>query len=167
MLVTAAPAELGDHTKALADAAQVLNAWASSGPCTHRRLRRVEHRLSQRRPRVAGAADARKLIDCAVKIGATTAAAARMRPRLRRRALGGGALVWAGDIPVRIIHMTELLDELIVNSGKIKLKPIATVGTFHDPCQLVRRGGVNEAAARDVLAALGLQLTELQDTTVR
>ncbi|HSN34304.1 MAG TPA: heterodisulfide reductase-related iron-sulfur binding cluster, partial [Ideonella sp.] len=34
--------------------------------------------------------------------------------------------------------------------------------TFHDPCQIVRRGGL-EAAARRVLAALGLELVELAD----
>jgi Fe-S oxidoreductase len=69
---------------------------------------------------------------------------------------------YGGALPVRVIHMTELLAE-VVNSGKIKLKPIAQSATFHDPCQLVRRGGVNEAP-RDVMKALDLKLTELENT---
>ncbi len=69
---------------------------------------------------------------------------------------------WYGKpIPLRIIHMTEFLGEL-VTTGKIKLKPIGETTTFHDPCQLVRRGGVTQAP-RDVLKALGFELKELED----
>jgi Fe-S oxidoreductase len=57
--------------------------------------------------------------------------------------------------------MTEFLDEVIA-SGKIRLRPIASSATFHDPCQIVRRGGLEDAARR-VLAALGFNLIELQD----
>jgi Fe-S oxidoreductase len=62
---------------------------------------------------------------------------------------------------VRILHMTEFLDELI-GTGRIRVNKIAATATFHDPCQIVRRGGL-EAAARRVLAALGYELTELRD----
>ena len=41
------------------------------------------------------------------------------------------------------------------------MKPIGESATFHDPCQIVRRGGL-EAAARRVLAALGFELVELR-----
>jgi Fe-S oxidoreductase len=72
------------------------------------------------------------------------------------------AAKWYGQaLPVRIIHMTEFLDELIA-AGRIRVKPIGESATFHDPCQIVRRGGL-EAAARRVLAALGCELIELQD----
>jgi Fe-S oxidoreductase len=50
----------------------------------------------------------------------------------------------------------------VIAAGRIRLKPIGDTATFHDPCQIVRRGGL-EAAARRVLAALGFKLIELQD----
>jgi Fe-S oxidoreductase len=53
------------------------------------------------------------------------------------------------------MHMTEYLDEQLAagntDPGEADRRPRAT---FHDPCQIVRRGGL-EAAARRVVAALG------------
>ena len=57
--------------------------------------------------------------------------------------------------------MTEFLDEVIATK-QISVRKIGETATFHDPCQMVRRGGL-EAAARRVLAALGLRLIELKD----
>ena len=50
ILVTAAPAELGDHTKALADCGQDPEPHRREVDHAPGRLRRVEHRLQQRRP---------------------------------------------------------------------------------------------------------------------
>lgn len=158
LLVTAAPAELGDHTKALADAARILN---------HLGLKWTMHQ---------GGFDAsnigfnngdlalqeqltRKLIDTAVAIGAHTV----LLPECGH---AYGAARWeaarwyGGPPPVRVIHMTEFLDEQLA-SGVLKVRPVGQTATFHDPCQIVRRGGL-EAAARRVLAALGFELRELQ-----
>ena len=159
-LVTVAPAELTEHTKALADAAKVFNAagldWTyhtDGFEASNIGYLNGDLELQEKMTR--------KLIDCAVKIGAKTLV-------LPECGHAYGAARWeaarwyGGDIPVRVIHMTELLAE-VVNSGKIKLKPIAQSATFHDPCQLVRRGGVNEAP-RDVMKALDLKLTELENT---
>ena len=97
----------------------------------------------------------RALIDTAVKIGARTV----LLPECGH-AYGAArweAAKWYGQaLPVRIIHMTEFLDELIT-SGQIRVNKIGETATFHDPCQIVRRGGL-EAAARRVLAALGFIL---------
>ena len=68
---------------------------------------------------------------------------------------------YGGDVPVRIIHMTEFLQEA-VNSGKIKLNSINATVSFHDPCQLVRRGGVTKAP-REVLGKLGVTMKELEN----
>src|SRR5690606_12552833 len=99
----------------------------------------------------------RSLVDTAVKIGAKTV----VLPECGH-AYGAArweAAKWYGNqLPVRIIHMTELLDELIA-SGKIRVRRIGESATFHVPCQIVRRGGL-EAAARRVLTALGFQLIE-------
>jgi Fe-S oxidoreductase len=159
ILVTAAPAELGEHTKALADAAKILNRvgarWTmhSEGfDASNIGFNNGDLELQERLTRA--------LVDTAVKIGATTI----VLPECGH-AYGAArweAARWYGQaLPVRVIHMTEFLDEQLA-AGKIRVKKIAETATFHDPCQIVRRGGL-EAAARRVLAALGFDLIELQD----
>jgi len=159
ILVTAAPAELGEHTKALADAAKILNRigakWTmhSEGfDASNIGFNNGDLELQEKLTR--------SLVDTAVKIGAKTV----LLPECGH-AYGAArweAAKWYGNaLPVRIIHMTEFLDELIA-AKRIRVKPIGASATFHDPCQIVRRGGL-EAAARRVLAALGFELRELPD----
>jgi len=159
ILVTAAPAELTEHTKALADAAKILNrtgvSWTmhqEGFDASNIGFNNGDLELQERLTR--------SLIDTAVKIGAKTI----VLPECGH-AYGAArweAAKWYGQaLPVRIIHMTELLDELIA-SGQISVKKIGETATFHDPCQIVRRGGL-EAAARRVLAALGFELIELEN----
>lgn len=159
ILVTAAPAELGEHTKALADAAKILNrigvTWTmhqGGFDASNIGFNNGDLELQEKLTR--------SLIDTALKIGAKTV----LLPECGH-AYGAArweAAKWYGEaLPVRIIHMTEFLDELIT-SGQIRVKPIGDTATFHDPCQIVRRGGL-EAAARRVLVALGFELIELQD----
>ena len=158
ILVTAAPAELGEHTKALADAAKILNRigarWTmhqAGFDASNVGFNNGDLELQEKLTR--------SLVDTAVKIGAKTV----VLPECGH-AYGAArweAAKWYGNqLPVRIIHMTELLDELIA-SGKIRVRRIGESATFHDPCQIVRRGGL-EAAARRVLTALGFQLIELE-----
>ncbi|MBX3634126.1 MAG: (Fe-S)-binding protein [Rubrivivax sp.] len=159
VLVTAAPAELSEHTAALAAAAKVLNRAG---------LRWTMHREGFDASNI-GFNDGdlelqerltRAIVDTALKIGAHTV----LLPECGH-AYGAArweAARWYGRaLPVRIVHMTEFLDELLAD-GRIRVAPIGDSATFHDPCQIVRRGGL-EAAARRVLAALGLELRELQD----
>lgn len=158
ILVTAAPAELGDHTRALAAAAKILNHvgadWTmhqGGFDASNIGFNNGDLELQERLTRA--------LIDTAVKIGARTV----LLPECGH-AYGAArweAAKWYGKaLPVRVIHMTEYLDELIT-SRRIRLRRIGASATFHDPCQIVRRGGL-EAAARRVLAALGLDLVELE-----
>jgi Fe-S oxidoreductase len=102
----------------------------------------------------------RALIDTAIKIGAKTV----LLPECGH-AYGAArweAARWYGaELPVRVLHMTEFLDEMLA-SGRIRVRPLQGTATFHDPCQIVRRGGL-EAAARRVLAALHIEVRELQD----
>ena len=159
ILVTAAPAELGEHTKALAAAAKILNRvgvkWTmhqSGFDASNIGFNNGDLELQERLTRA--------LIDTAVKIGAKTV----LLPECGH-AYGAArweAAKWYGQtLPVRIVHMTEFLDELIAQN-RIRVNRVGETATFHDPCQIVRRGGL-EAAARRVLAALGLDLIELQD----
>ena len=159
MLVTAAPAELGEHTRALAAAAKVLNRagirWTmhSGGfDASNIGFNNGDLALQERLTR--------SIIDTALKIGAKTV----LLPECGH-AYGAArweAARWYGrELPVRVIHMTEFLDEVLA-TGRIRVNRIGQSATFHDPCQIVRRGGL-EAAARRVLAALGFELIELQD----
>ncbi len=159
ILVTAAPAELGEHTKALADAAKILNRSGASWTM-HRGGFDASNIGYQNGDLALQEKLTRALVDTAVQIGAHTI----LLPECGH-AYGAArweAAHWYGaELPVRILHMTEFLDELI-GTGRIRVKPIAATATFHDPCQIVRRGGL-EAAARRVLAALGYELKELRD----
>jgi Fe-S oxidoreductase len=159
VLVTAAPAELGENTAALAAAARILNRagvkWTmhqGGFDASNIGFNNGDVELQERLTRA--------LIDTAVKIGARTV----LLPECGH-AYGAArweAARWYGAaLPVRVVHMTEYLDELLA-AGRIRVNKVEATATFHDPCQIVRRGGL-EAAARRVLAALGLELIELEN----
>ncbi|MDP3866324.1 MAG: (Fe-S)-binding protein, partial [Rhodoferax sp.] len=110
ILVTAAPAELGDNTKALADAAKILNHIGASWTmhqggfdASNIGFNNGDLELQEQLTRA--------LIDTAVKIGASTV----LLPECGH-AYGAArweAAKWYGQaLPVRVIHMTEFLDEL-------------------------------------------------------
>jgi Fe-S oxidoreductase len=64
-------------------------------------------------------------------------------------------------LPFRVLQITELVAENI-QSGKIRVNKITQTATYHDACQLSRRGGAT-AAPRVIFAALGVDLHELED----
>ena len=76
-----------------------------------------------------------------------------------------GAMRWQGanmygkPLPFRVLHISEFLAEA-VRDGRLKLKPMQGSITFHDPCQVSRRGGAT-GAPREVLAALKGDLKEM------
>src|SRR6266542_2423834 len=76
-----------------------------------------------------------------------------------------GAMRWQASelmgrrLPFQVLHIVEYLAEA-TKSGTLRLKPLATTVTFHDPCQVVRRGGVGEAP-RELIKALGAELVEM------
>lgn len=158
-LVTVAPAELTEHTKALANIAKVLNKIGASWTY------HTEGFEASNIGFINGDTELQRtmtlrLINTSKKIGAHTL----ILPECGHAygaARWEAARWWGGKLPVRIIHMTEFLQET-VNSGKVKLKPIGKTVSFHDPCQLVRRGG-QPKAPRDVIKALGLELKELEN----
>jgi Fe-S oxidoreductase len=72
-----------------------------------------------------------------------------------------GANVLGRPLPFRVLHISEFLAENVA-SGRISVsRPGGTV-TFHDPCQVSRRGGATRAP-RVVLEALGVELRETAD----
>lgn len=71
--------------------------------------------------------------------------------------------VEGGELPFRILHITELMAEG-VREGRLRLQGDGRALTFHDPCQVSRRGGATQAP-RQVLDALGVGLREMEDTS--
>ncbi|MCL2335941.1 MAG: (Fe-S)-binding protein [Firmicutes bacterium] len=64
------------------------------------------------------------------------------------------------ELPFEVLHVTEVLAQLIADRKLIPQRPINKTVTFHDPCFL--RGSVNKAP-REVLRAIpGLRLKEME-----
>jgi len=65
-------------------------------------------------------------------------------------------------LPFRVVQITELLAEGL-SDGRIRVNPgVGERATYHDACQLSRRGGAS-AAPRLILRALGVDLREMGD----
>jgi Fe-S oxidoreductase len=73
-----------------------------------------------------------------------------------------GANMYGEPLPFKVQHIAEFLAEQ-VHAGRLRLKKVPKSVTFHDPCQVVRRGGAIEAP-REVLKALGVELREMFPT---
>ncbi len=65
------------------------------------------------------------------------------------------------ELPFRILQVTELLAEGL-SSGDIRVNKVPQSATYHDACQISRRGGAT-SAPRVILRALGIDLHELED----
>lgn len=79
-----------------------------------------------------------------------------------------GALRWAGanllgrPLPFAVLHISEYMAQL-KREGKLRLKPLQESITYHDPCQISRRGGAT-AAARAVLQDFAEDFREMTPT---
>ncbi len=98
---------------------------------------------------LAGKADVAKLmvkriVDAAESVGAKTVVIPECGHAF-------GVLRWSGanmlgrPLPFSVLHITEFLAQL-KREGRLKLKPMAGSVTYHDPCQISRRGGATEDA---------------------
>lgn len=67
--------------------------------------------------------------------------------------------MYGNPLPFRVLHISEFLAEA-VREGKLPLKPMQDSVTFHDPCQVSRRGGAT-SAPREVLASLKADLKDM------
>ncbi len=79
-----------------------------------------------------------------------------------------GALRWTGasmlgrPLPFQVLHITEYLAQL-KREGRLRLKPFATSMTYHDPCQISRRGGATKDA-RYLLSDFAEDFREMSPT---
>jgi Fe-S oxidoreductase len=70
--------------------------------------------------------------------------------------------LYGEPLPFKVRSVTEFLAEEL-QAGRLKLGAASTgTTTFHDPCQLVRKGGVNDAP-RALMKAMGVDLHELKN----
>ena len=101
-----------------------------------------------------------RIIDAAIKIGAK-------KVLLPECGHAYQALRWMGanmygkPLPFEVLHISEYLAD-VLNSGKLKVNKVDTSVTFHDPCQVSRRGGATQAP-RDILKALGVDFREMEN----
>ena len=86
----------------------------------------------------------RRMTDAAESIGAKTVVIPECGHAF-------GVLRWAGanmlgrPLPFAVMHISEFMAQL-KREGKLKLKPLNESITYHDPCQISRRGGATEDA---------------------
>ncbi len=70
-----------------------------------------------------------------------------------------------GDYEFEIVHITELVAEL-VESGRLTLStPVERVVTYHDPCRLNKRKGIHESPRRILRAIPGLTFRDVDHVT--
>ncbi len=79
-----------------------------------------------------------------------------------------GVMRWSGanilgrPLPFDVVHITEYLAGL-KRQGKLRFKPMEQSITYHDPCQISRRGGAT-GAARELLADFAKDFREMTPT---
>jgi Fe-S oxidoreductase len=159
ILVTTAPGELEEDQKSLVGIAKILDsigaAWTfSSDAFEATNFGFLSGNMALQRELTM------RIIDKAAEIGATTL----LLPECGHAysaARWDSAGWYDGPPPVRVLHMVEFLAELL-DTGRIEVGKVGATATYHDPCQMVRRGGL-EAAPRRILAALGYDLHEMPD----
>jgi Fe-S oxidoreductase len=77
------------------------------------------------------------------------------------------ALRWMGGnmngepLPFKVQHVSEYIADAL-NDGRLKVKKVQKSATFHDPCQVSRRGGATQAP-RDILRHLGVDFREMEN----
>ena len=79
-----------------------------------------------------------------------------------------GVLRWSGanmlgrELPFSVLHISEYMAQL-KRDGRLKLTPLDDSITYHDPCQISRRGGATQDA-RELLSGFAKDFREMTPT---
>ncbi|MDE2352762.1 MAG: (Fe-S)-binding protein, partial [Alphaproteobacteria bacterium] len=103
----------------------------------------------------------KRLVDAAEAIGAKT----MVIPECGH---AYGVMRWSAanmlgrKLPFEVLHISEFMAQL-KREGRLKLKPMAESLTYHDPCQISRRGGCTKEA-RYLLDGFATDFREMTPT---
>jgi Fe-S oxidoreductase len=150
--------EIQKYPQSIAATAKILNAAGESWTFRKDGFEATNFGLLSGNPDWQKAASM-KLIDAAIKIGAKTL----VLPECGHAYMAlrwMGANMYGKPLPFKVLHISEYLADAL-NTGKIKVKKVDTSVTYHDPCQVSRRGGATQAA-RDVIKHLGVDFREME-----
>jgi Fe-S oxidoreductase len=102
-----------------------------------------------------------RIADAAEKIGAKTVIVPECGHAFSVLRWAGGNVL-GRPLPFNVVHISEFMAQL-KREGKLKLKPMAEPITYHDPCQISRRGGAAEDA-RYLLEGFATDFREMTPT---
>jgi Fe-S oxidoreductase len=160
VLLSASSAELVKYPKTLADIARIFNHLGVSWT-----MRSDGYEASNYGMLAGNEAGQRNMSLKLIEAGIACKAKTIIIPECGH---AYGALRWEAanlygkPLPMKVMHMSEYLAEAI-KSGTLKVGHAGKSITFHDPCQVSRRGGATDAP-RKVLQALGVDLHEMPVT---
>jgi Fe-S oxidoreductase len=157
ILVVMSSIEIQKYPEAMAATAKVLNAMGESWTFRTDGFEATNFAL------MSGNVDwqrecSMRVIDAAIKVGAKTL----LLPECGHAYMAlrwMGANMYGKPLPFKVLHISEYLADAL-NSGKLKVNKVNKSVTFHDPCQVSRRGGATQAP-RDILKHLGVDFREL------
>ena len=73
-----------------------------------------------------------------------------------------GAELYGKPLPFRVLDITEYLAEQLRDNKLLVRRTDGATATFHDPCEIGRKGGVMDAP-RELLRAMGIEVRELEN----
>jgi Fe-S oxidoreductase len=157
VLATMSSIEIQKYPQSIAATAQILNAAGEDWTF------RLDGFEATNFGMLSGNADwqkesTMKLIDAAIEIGAKLV----VLPECGHAYMAlrwMGANMYGKPLPFKVMHISEYMADAL-NKGKIKVKKVDKSVTYHDPCQVSRRGGATQSA-REVLKHLGVDFREM------
>lgn len=162
LLLTLAPGDLEEHHGSVVAMARILEKLGIDWTFSSEAFEATNFGFLSGNRELQGASTVR-LFEMAREIGADTI----LLPECGHAwsAARWEASHWLGQAvtDIRVRHIVEFVGEA-VEGGSLRLSKLedARTVTFHDPCQQIRRGGL-ERWPRVILAALGVELRELED----
>ena len=143
VLLTVSSIELMKYPKSIVALARLMNQAGVDWTFSTKGYEATNFGFLAGKPDIARLAIER-LVDAAEEMGAKTLV-------IPECGHAYGVLRWSGanilgrPLPFKVLHITEYLSQLKAE-GKLKFRPMEGSITYHDPCQISRRGGATQAA---------------------